>query len=131
MDKKKKFGLFLTKLREQQGLNTQRKLAILSKISPATISRIEAGIQQAEPETLKKLAPHLKIPYEDLMEAAGYIKKKNDNPLDKEPDIRLISRRAKQMTPEQRERWIKAAELLFPEMFNKGNDDSNDTNETT
>ena len=73
MDEKEKFGLYLTKLREKRGFDSQRKLALAAKISPATISRVEAGIQKAEPETLKKLAPYLGVPLEILMKKAGYL----------------------------------------------------------
>lgn len=67
------FGKILTKLREASGFPTQRQLALQSNISPATISRIEAGIQQAEPKTLAKLAPFLKKSYEELLQLAGYL----------------------------------------------------------
>lgn len=71
----KTFGKTLTKIREKSGFSTQRQLALQSKVSPATISRIEAGIQNAEPKTLAKLAPFLKISYEELLQMAGYLPK--------------------------------------------------------
>ena len=69
----KEFGLFMCSLRIKRGYESQRKLAIASGISPSTLLRIEDGTSRATPETLKKLAPYLRIPYEKLMEKAGYI----------------------------------------------------------
>lgn len=67
------FGGYLENLRISKGYDSQRQLAIAAGLSPATISRIESNIQRAEPDTLKKLAPVLGVPYEDLMRAAGYL----------------------------------------------------------
>ncbi|SHH32030.1 Helix-turn-helix [Thermosyntropha lipolytica DSM 11003] len=115
MDDKVKFGLYLAKLREKQGFDSQRKLALAAKVSPATISRIEAGIQKAEPDTLKKLAPYLGVPLEVLMEKAGYLDSVviNDPPtLDDElnaimrnlgPDVTLQFYDLKGMTEEEKE----------------------------
>jgi len=72
-DKIKEFGLWLSQKREACGYSSQRQLALKSGISPATISRIEAGTQKAEPSTLAKLAPFLGMTYEELMVKAGYL----------------------------------------------------------
>ena len=69
----KKFGLWLSKRRESCGYASQRQLDLKSGVSPATISRIESGIQKAEPDTLARLAPYLSISHEELMAIAGYI----------------------------------------------------------
>ncbi|MDA8211184.1 MAG: helix-turn-helix transcriptional regulator [Clostridia bacterium] len=69
----KEFGLWLSKRRESCGYSSQRQLSLKSGVSPATISRIESGIQKAEPDTLARLAPYLSISHEELMAIAGYI----------------------------------------------------------
>lgn len=69
----KRFGLYCARLRDVRGYKTQKDLALDAGISPATLSRIEAGTHKAEPETLKKLAPFLNVPYGILMVAAGYL----------------------------------------------------------
>jgi len=70
-------GEYIKKLREKRGY-TQRQLSYLSKISNTEISRIESGKRKnPSPEILKKLAPHLGVPYEDLMRAANYLKPSN------------------------------------------------------
>lgn len=53
---------------------SQRKLAMISSVSNSTVSRIESATSDADPETLKKLAPCLGVSYEELMKVAGYIK---------------------------------------------------------
>lgn len=70
----KEFGAFLSKERELNGYKSQRQLALDAGISPATLSRIESGIQEPKPETLKAISKFLKsISYEELMEKAGYL----------------------------------------------------------
>lgn len=50
------------------------QLAVYSGISSATISKIENGKRGTpKPATIKKLATVLKVPYENLMAAAGHI----------------------------------------------------------
>jgi HTH-type transcriptional regulator, competence development regulator len=72
----KEFGVYLSKLREKSGYKSQRQLALAADVAPATLSRIEGGTQKASPETLEKLAKHLKdVSYEDLMNASGYLNK--------------------------------------------------------
>ena len=64
---------FIKKLRKEQGLS-QRELAAKSGISSAEISRIETGDRKkVSPDVLRDIAPVLKVPYEDLMDKAGYV----------------------------------------------------------
>lgn len=73
MDNLKEFGIFLAKMREKSGFKSQRQLTLVSGISSATLSRIEAGTQRPQPDTLKTLSKHLKdVTYEELMKKAGY-----------------------------------------------------------
>ncbi|HEU4962266.1 MAG TPA: helix-turn-helix transcriptional regulator [Bacilli bacterium] len=74
MTNAKVIGDTLAKLRERSGFKSQRQLAMEAGISPATLSRIEAGTQKPQPETLKTLSKYLRdTSYEDLMKMAGYI----------------------------------------------------------
>lgn len=69
----KAFGEFLKELRKRYGYKTQKQLADASGISQTTLSRIEAGTQRPQPETLRILAEHLRpYTYGELMEQAGY-----------------------------------------------------------
>lgn len=68
------FGEFLKELRKRYGYKTQKQLADVSGISQTTLSRIEAGTQRPQPETLRILAEHLRpYTYGELMERAGYL----------------------------------------------------------
>lgn len=70
----KEFGVYLAKIRERNGFKSQRQLALEANMSPATISRIEGGIQQAQPDTLLALSKVLKdVTYYELLQKAGYI----------------------------------------------------------
>lgn len=66
-------GEYIKRIRTERSLS-QRQLSELSGISNAEISRIETGERQKpSPDVLRKLAPHLDISYEVLMDKAGYI----------------------------------------------------------
>ncbi len=70
----KEFGKYITNLRLQAGYKTVESLAQDSGVWGTTISRIEEGRTKSPSiETLKKLAPYLKKPYEELLKAAGYL----------------------------------------------------------
>jgi len=65
-------GSYIKSLREARNYSG-RKLGILSRVSNATISRIEDGYIVPSPATLKKLAKPLGISYIELMNKAGYL----------------------------------------------------------
>ncbi len=126
-----KLGNWLAELRVKSGYESQRQLCLASGISPATLSRIEAGIQKPEPETLKKLAPYLKeISYEELLRAAGYLETDdpiidalgNDvellaffNELQKREDLQLLFKQVKPLSPETIRRIIKYIKIVEDE----------------
>ncbi|AKX95686.1 transcriptional regulator [Moorella thermoacetica] len=81
----KEFGSYIAHLREKAGFESQAALARASGVWNSTIARIEAGqTRQPDPETLKKLAPFLKVSAQDLMTAAGYLpeEEKPTKPID-------------------------------------------------
>jgi transcriptional regulator with XRE-family HTH domain len=60
-------------LRIKHGFKSQRQLALKSNISSATLSRIESGLQNPNPETLMALSECLpSTTYQELMHLAGY-----------------------------------------------------------
>jgi len=64
---------FITQHRINSGYKSQRRLAEKAGVSSATISRIEAGLQKPEPETLQILAKHLHTTsLVELMVVCGY-----------------------------------------------------------
>lgn len=73
------FGKYIKKLREDRGL-TIRQLEFYSNVSNSYLSLVENGKRGIpSPEILKKLAPVLKVPYEDLMAAAGHLNLNKNN----------------------------------------------------
>ncbi|HEY8435515.1 MAG TPA: helix-turn-helix domain-containing protein [Haloplasmataceae bacterium] len=89
----KSFGQYIKKLRESRGYSINQ-LALYSGVSAAHISRVERGLRDIpSPEFLKKLASGLKVPYEDLMEAAGYLDDSRECKLDNDSSLRIFSHR--------------------------------------
>jgi transcriptional regulator with XRE-family HTH domain len=67
------FGLYLKGVRERKGISVNQ-LAFDSGISNAQISRIENGLRGIpKPETIRKLADALRVPYEEMMDKAGHM----------------------------------------------------------
>jgi HTH-type transcriptional regulator, competence development regulator len=67
------FGTYLRRLREEKGL-TINQLAEAAGISGSQISRIENGLRGIpKPATLRKIAEATGVPYEVLMDQAGYL----------------------------------------------------------
>lgn len=60
----------LRTIRERQALN-QRELAKAADITPASLSRIEAGRQEPYMSTVRKLAAALGVKPSDLMDSDG------------------------------------------------------------
>lgn len=73
MEQTPHFGTKLKELRLQKGLKI-RELESLTGISNAYLSQIENGKRKRpSPEYLKRMAPHLNIPYASLLQLAGHL----------------------------------------------------------
>lgn len=80
-------GKLVKEKREKKGLS-QRKLAELADVSHTEISRIESGERKRPaPYILKRVAPHLGVKYEELLEAAGYEELVVEKPFSPKPDL--------------------------------------------
>jgi len=102
MVNRQKLAQLIIELRNKKGYS-QRKLAMVSEVSNSTISRIESAISDADPETLKKLAPFLGVSYETLMQAAGYIDNESIDTNKKTPKKQIIKDDENELTPEELE----------------------------
>lgn len=69
---------YLRELRIEQRLSIQA-LAELSGVSASHISRIERKKRNPSCDTLEKLAPHLQVEYEKLLEVADLLGKLKNN----------------------------------------------------
>lgn len=67
------FGKKLKQLREEAGYKSQTRFAAACGVDNSTIARLERGDTKPTLETLKRLAPFLGVPYEELLAAAGYL----------------------------------------------------------
>ncbi|MEN1968974.1 helix-turn-helix transcriptional regulator [Lentibacillus sp. N15] len=93
-----KFSEYITEKRKERKLSI-RQLALYSEVSPGYISQIESENRGTPtPDVLKKLAKGLKIPYQELMEVAGYIdSEKPELPELTEKDERDIAKDLEEM----------------------------------
>jgi transcriptional regulator with XRE-family HTH domain len=116
----KEFGIWFSKLRVASGYSSQRQLALTSNVSTTTVSRIESGNQKAEPETLAKLAPFLKVSFSEVMIKAGYpvtdtgeIEQKKPKDLQKFLDNQEIMFDGVPLTEDDKGKIRKALEIIF------------------
>lgn len=66
-------GAILKELRKRAGYESLGQLGKDSGVTVATLSRVESGVHRPTPDTLKKLAPFLRVTPEYLMQAAGFL----------------------------------------------------------
>ena len=62
----------LSRLRTERGLSIAQ-LAARTGLSPNAVRWIERGVTQPKPESLRVLAQALEVPYELLLQRAGYL----------------------------------------------------------
>lgn len=102
-----------------------RKASEKIGISHTYLTALEKGVDtrglpsvKPTPETLRLISNAYNLSYDLLMELCDYESKEEriDNRISN-PDIRMIARAGKKMTPEQAENLRKYAEYMFPEAF--------------
>lgn len=106
------FGATLRRLRVDKGL-TLRKFALQVGLSPTYVSAVETDIQ-APPtaERLVKMSEVLGVSLEDLLEAAGRWDDVAKEAVENRPEVALLFRRVRNLTPDQIEEVTKLAEKL-------------------
>ena len=105
------FGARLRRLRKQQR-ETQPELAAMLGISRSAVSMYESGEREPKFELLTAIAAHYGVGLDYLLgrdEEAGEA--------DDAPDLRMIARAGRKMTPAQRENLLRYAQFMFPEAF--------------
>ena len=78
---------------------TMNQIALYSGVNVGYLSRIRRGKLSSppSPDVLRRLAPHLKVPYEELLRAAGYIEN-----VDRVPqDLHIFLRAKDELPPEE------------------------------
>ena len=105
-------------LRKRSGFSQQEMAEVLSaisntKISRTTVSMWEAGHRMPSRESLEAIADHFNVPMD-------YLLGREDDPTsapELTPEITMIGRASKKMTPEQRKQMISVLKAMFPEEF--------------
>lgn len=105
------FGMRLRKLRRENG-ETQPELAKLLGLSRSAVSMYESGEREPKYELLTAIAAHYDV---DLDYLLG--RERPDDTEGDDPDIRMIARAGRKMTPAQRENLLRYARFMFPEAF--------------
>lgn len=105
------FGARLRKLRRERG-ETQPELAKLLGLSRSAVSMYESGEREPKYELLTAIAAHYEVDLDYLLGRDRPQAAEGDD-----PDIRLIARAGRKMTPEQREILLRYARFTFPEAF--------------
>jgi HTH-type transcriptional regulator, competence development regulator len=79
-DKSNRLGEYLNSVRRGKGLSLRDvEVSSNKEVSNAYLSQLENGkIEKPSPHFLHSLSMALEISYEDLMERAGYLSKKNE-----------------------------------------------------
>ena len=119
-----KIGKLIKEKREKRKLS-QRKLAELANVSHTEISRIESGERKRPaPYILRRIAPHLGVEYEKLLEAAGYEElmiERTSPVVEEEPAIyrSAIEDFADSVTPEEVEKVKEYLQFLIEQRKKK------------
>ncbi len=108
-------GSVIARRRIQKDMS-QRELALAVSVSNSTIARIERG-ESIVPgnETLRAIARTLDIDYNYLLALCKQI--------DDEPEIRMIQRAARKMSPADKLRMVEILRLTFPDAFSNTSSD--------
>jgi transcriptional regulator with XRE-family HTH domain len=119
MNTSKKFGKFMKEKRGNLGYNME-ELARVSEVSAPTIMRIEKGMTKSpSPDTLRKLARSLDIPYQEVIKNAGILDP--DSPKRKEtPTHNAVIDFTDEgsLTPDEREQLERFKQFLISQRKN-------------
>lgn len=126
------FGKYLKSVRESRGASINQ-LALYSGVSAAQISRIETGTRGVpKADTIQKLSDALKVPYEEMMKAAGHLQLEDQSNIpswatsdDRRDFKKLLEHETeiyfdgKPLSTEERERLKRVMEAMFWDEKNK------------
>ncbi len=112
--KKEVLGEYLKSLR---GERSTRQIENATNVSKSYISLIEKGSRHPSPDVLKKLSSCYGVTYEHLLEVAGYLTPKESTKEETNPDMRLLAKAQRNMTPEQLKQLRTIAESVFADAF--------------
>jgi transcriptional regulator with XRE-family HTH domain len=104
-------------LKTLRGKRSTRQIENATGVSKSYINLIEKGNRHPSPEILKKLSGCYGVTYEHLLEAAGYLTSINKIEEEVNPDLRILAKAQRNMTPEQIKQLRAIAESIFMDAF--------------
>lgn len=111
-------GSFISHRRQKLGIS-QRELAKAVKVSNSTVSRIESEESiTPDTDTLRRFAEVLRCDYNYLLAL--------NKQIDDQPEIRMIQRAAKNMSPERLHDMMTILRASFREEFGNAGSDEDD-----
>lgn len=124
----KNFGGWVEERLRELGVE-RAEVEKLCGVKQPTLSRLIAGKNRPQPETLEKLAPVLQASVDELLSKAGYplirtaaspppaadLVNKADMDLLLDPDIRIIARQSKELTATDRRLLIRLIKSMLEE----------------
>lgn len=108
------FALALRRLRKERGLSVQQFAVSLgnflgSTVTTTSVRRWESGETKLSESGMRSVAEFFGVPLEDMLT--------KEEPAEDPPEVRMIGRASKRMTPEQRQDMLRVLKIMFPEAF--------------
>lgn len=110
------FAEKVKELRKAKGL-TQIQFAEQFNVANGTVGMWETGKREPDFETTQRIADFFGVSVDFLLGREGQKKEpvQEDEPIN--PEIHMIARAGRKMSPEQRQNLLKYAKYMFPEAF--------------
>ena len=101
----------LRELRKEKGISL-KELGIAMGVAESTMSLYENGKRQPDYETLLKLAEYFHV-------TVDYLLRGNDNSERLPEELVILNRKARNMSPEKRQKLLEMARVMFKEDFDE------------
>lgn len=101
----------LRELRKEKGISL-KELGAAMGVAESTMSLYENGKRQPDYETLLKLAEYFNV-------TVDYLLRGNDNSERLPEELVILNRKARNMSPEKRQKLLEMARVMFKEDFDE------------
>lgn len=101
----------LRELRKEKGISL-KELGAAMGVAESTMSLYENGKRQPDHETLLKLAEYFNV-------TVDYLLRGNDNSERLPEELVILNRKARNMSPEKRQKLLEMARVMFKEDFDE------------
>ena len=119
-----KFSISLSRLRNERGMSISQFAQALSKwgktsVQPSSVKKWESGEVRLSESSMRKVAEFFGVPFEEMLVDRNGPTEAEEPEL---PEITMIARAGKKMSPERRQDMLKLLKIAFPEEFSDGHD---------